>query len=48
MRSTLNLAHPGTMPPHHTRDWRKPLLAAVTVLLPYAIAALGLFIYHGQ
>lgn len=46
----LHLAHhePLHVHLHFSEPARKALLVALSVLAPYLIAAIGVFIYHGQ
>lgn len=45
---TLHLTHHEPLHLHLSAPARKALLIALSVLTPYLIAAIGVFIYHGQ
>jgi hypothetical protein len=48
MKATLTASHHHTHSIHLSENTRKILLGVLYVLVPYVIAALGVFIYHGQ
>lgn len=48
MKTVLALHHHEPVHFHLSETLRRGLIVTLSVVLPYAVAAIGVFIYHGQ